>query len=49
MTEEERQRHIEERNARGAARKAERQEEKARMEQACVQGDRAVLDPGSCF
>lgn len=33
MTEEERQRHIEERNARGAARKAERQGEKARMEQ----------------
>ncbi len=33
MSEEERQKHIEERNARGVARKAERQGAKARMEQ----------------
>lgn len=48
MTEEERQRHVEERNARGAARKAERQGEKARMEQVGPWGPAAVTSD-SCY
>ncbi|KAI7843878.1 hypothetical protein COHA_002425 [Chlorella ohadii] len=44
MSEEERQKHIEERNARGVARKAERQGAKARMEQALVSGQRICVD-----